>query len=268
MIDLAKEIRDTQVAQGELAVCWLGQAGFLLKDDTGFQVVIDPYLTNCGEEIRSFKRMTPMLLSPEELEPDYYITTHIHFDHFDEEAIRTVARTQPKTMFFGPGSCMELLAKIGVDEKRCVLMDVGAEYEAGHVYLKALYADHGQMAPDAIGVIARMGQHCLYFSGDTAYHERIFREAADFRPGLAAFSVNGEFGNLNAEEGAQAACVTGCQYAVACHCWTFLEHRGDPGRFYRLLEEQNDVQPLPFRHGEILIRDRTGKFYKPEGSQL
>lgn len=268
MIDLAKEIRDTQVAQGELAVCWLGQAGFLLKDHSGRQIAIDPYLTNCGEKIRGFKRMTPMLLSPEEFAPDYYVTTHIHFDHFDAEAIRVVAKMSPRTMFFGPGSCMELLAEIGVDAKRCVRLDVGGEFENGDVYLKAIYADHGEMAPDAIGVVARIGGQSFYFSGDTAYHEHIFSEVAAFEPKMAAFSVNGEFGNLTAEEGARAAAVTGCNYAVACHCWTFLEHRGDPGRFYQLLNGQSGICPLPFRQGEILILSQTGEFYKPRGSRL
>lgn len=33
-MNLAEEIRRTQVSQGELMICWLGQAGYLLKMDT------------------------------------------------------------------------------------------------------------------------------------------------------------------------------------------------------------------------------------------
>ena len=71
----AENIRCTNVAPGELAICWLGQAGFLLKDSRENELVIDPYLSNCGERMRGFKRLSPMLLHPKDLNPDYYITT-------------------------------------------------------------------------------------------------------------------------------------------------------------------------------------------------
>jgi len=65
---LAEKLRRLEVFPGELAVCWLGQAGFFLKDHQGNTLVIDPYLTNCGEQIRGFKRISPVLMEPEELE--------------------------------------------------------------------------------------------------------------------------------------------------------------------------------------------------------
>lgn len=62
--------------QGELMICWLGQAGYLLKDSCGRTLAVDPYLTNCGEQIRGFKRLSPILLQPENFAPDYYVITH------------------------------------------------------------------------------------------------------------------------------------------------------------------------------------------------
>ena len=67
-MNLAEEIRRTQVSQGELMICWLGQAGYLLKDGHGCTLAVDPYLTNCGERIRGFKRLSPMLLPAEDFE--------------------------------------------------------------------------------------------------------------------------------------------------------------------------------------------------------
>ena len=66
-MNLAEKLHHLKVAPGESAVCWLGQAGFFLKDSQGKELVIDPYLTNCGERLRGFKRLSPILLTPEDL---------------------------------------------------------------------------------------------------------------------------------------------------------------------------------------------------------
>ena len=70
------EFRSVHLREGEIAVCWLGQAGFLLRDARGVTVAVDPYLTNCGEALRGFKRLSPMAIQPEELWADYYVVTH------------------------------------------------------------------------------------------------------------------------------------------------------------------------------------------------
>ena len=103
-MNLAEEIRSTIVSPGELAICWLGQAGFLMKDHQGIVLTIDPYLTDCGERLRGFKRLTPMLLDPAEFTPDYHVITHLHFDHFDYDAVPIIAENSPKTLFLGPTS--------------------------------------------------------------------------------------------------------------------------------------------------------------------
>lgn len=64
-------------------------------------MVLDPYLTECGERIRGFKRLSPMLIAPEELAVDYYVTSHLHFDHFDYDAIPIVAQCTKRTLFSG-----------------------------------------------------------------------------------------------------------------------------------------------------------------------
>ena len=201
-MNLAEEIRRTQVSQGELMICWLGQAGYLLKDGHGCTLAVDPYLTNCGERIRGFKRLSPMLLPAEDFAPDYYVITHTHFDHLDY---------------------------------------------------------------DAIPVVKEMGGHRLYFSGDTAFHEELFCGVAKFQPEIVFMSVNGKFGNMNAEEGARAAELTGARYAVPCHCWTFAEHGGDPGLFCECLRGGRCV-PVCFRQGEARTLDCKRLFQQMEES--
>jgi len=252
-MSLAEKIRHLKVAPGELAICWLGQAGFLLKDSQGTELVIDPYLTNCGERLRGFKRLSPILLRPEELAPDYYIITHLHFDHFDYDAVPEVIRRTKKTLFLGPSSCQEKLRELKAPPEQRYRLDRGDIFEDEKVKIYGTLADHGTMAPDAIGAVVEMSGHRLYFSGDTAFHEKLFRQVAALKLDVAMLSVNGRFGNMNAEEGARAAILSGVKYAIPCHCWTFAEHGGDPGRFCELLGESRACIPLCFYQGEIQI---------------
>ena len=131
--------------------------------------------------------------------------------------------------------------------------------------VEAATADHGTMAPDAIGVLLEMGGHRLYFSGDTAFHEELFCGVAKFQPEIVFMSVNGKFGNMNAEEGARAAELTGARYAVPCHCWTFAEHGGDPGLFCECLRGGRCV-PVCFRQGEARTLDCKRLFQQMEES--
>lgn len=252
-MSLSDNIHRTKVPPGDLAICWLGQAGFLLKDADGNELVLDPYLSNCGEQIRGFKRLSPMLMQPEELSPDYYVITHLHFDHFDYETVPKILRRKETPLFLGPTSCREKLLEMGAAPERCIRLDRGEVYQDEVVRIQAITADHGTMAPDAIGVLLEMGGYRFYFSGDTAYREELFRKAAEFRPDIAMLSVNGQFGNMNAQEGAQAAAICGAKYVVPCHFWTFAEHGGDPGNFCRLVQEDGVATPFCFCQGEIQL---------------
>lgn len=249
---LAAEIQNTVVASGELAVIWLGQAGFLLKDENDRQFVIDPYLSDCGNKIRGFKRISPMLLAPEELTPDYYLTTHLHFDHFDYDSIQQVAENSD-SIFLGPSSCINQMYMMGIDPGRCVTLEPGACFQRDGFKLTGVDADHGDMAPDEIGAVVEMGGHCLYFSADTALHPD-WCEAVrvKFHPEAAFLSINGAFGNMNADEGARAAALLGVKLAVPCHFWTFTEHGGEPQRFKDLLAE-GDCAPYCMRQGELML---------------
>lgn len=259
-MNLAKKLRSLRIAPGELAVCWLGQAGFFLKDSRENALVIDPYLSDCGDRLRGFKRLSPFLLRPEDLSPDYYIITHLHFDHFDYDTVPTVIQQSPGTLFLGPDSCRDKLLELGAPPENCPRLNRNEEYRDGAVSIRGVLADHGSMAPDAIGVLLEMDGHRFYFSGDTAFHEALCREVASFKPDIAILSVNGRFGNMNAAEGARAAALTGAKYGTPCHFWTFAEHGGDPYEFCRRLRGDGQCQPLCFRQGEIKIIDQNNEF--------
>ncbi len=263
-VNLAEELRNAAVREGELAICWLGQAGFLLKDSQGRELALDPYLSNCGERMRGFKRLSAMLIGPKELSPRYYIATHTHFDHFDYDTVPVVVQNSPDTLFFGPGSCMAEFQKAGAAPRRCIRLDRGDRYRDEGVSIEAVWADHGTLSADAIGILLEMGGHRLYFSGDTAFHDCLFRKVAEFRPEVAFLSVNGQFGNMTGEEGARAAELCGSKYGVPCHIWTFMEHQGSPLAFCSALRESRTCVPRCFAQGEIQLLTRGGELIERE----
>ena len=167
---------------GALAVCWLGQAGFWIKDSENHTLAIDPYLTECGERMRGFKRISPLLVAPEELHADLYCVTHLHFDHFDYDAIPAVA-AHSETVFAGPASCAGKLREMGIGGERIVRLDTGGHFACPGIEVTAVPADHGEMAPDAIGLIVRMAGHTLYFSGGYRLSPRVDQKNTKFPAG-------------------------------------------------------------------------------------
>lgn len=251
-MELANMIASARIKSGEIGIFWIGQAGFLLKDHEGNQFAIDLYLTDCGERKRGFKRISPKLIAPWELMPDYYFITHTHFDHFDYDAIPIIA-SKGKTIFLGPESCMDALEDAEIPKKLCQKVVPGEVRTLNGVKISVLKADHGTLAPDALGVVVEMGGHRIYFSGDTAYWPACFEKVKKLKPDVAVISINGKFGNMNAIEGAKAAIMVGAKIGIPCHFWTFAEHGGNPLEFKEYLENEHQCQPVLMQQGEMLI---------------
>ena len=127
-MNLEDKIENIKIAEDEIGIFWLGQAGFLIKDGFGRKLVVDPYLTDCGYRMKGFKRLSPKLLAPESLSVDYYITTHIHFDHFDFDAIPIVAK-KSNAKFYGPVTCYNEMIEMGIDSSRVNLLEEGIAIE-------------------------------------------------------------------------------------------------------------------------------------------
>jgi L-ascorbate 6-phosphate lactonase len=121
--------------------------------------------------------------------------------------------------------------ELGIKKERVSLLGCGTEITEKNIMIKAVFADHGRLAPEAIGILLNINGIKLYFSGDTAYRPEMIKDVIDFAPDIAILSVNGKFGNLNSEEGAKLASDIGAKIAIPCHYWMFKEHGGDPQLF-------------------------------------
>ncbi len=215
---------------GELAIIWLSQAGFAFKAASGAVVYVDPYFTDVVEEIYGFKRMMACPIVPEDVSADLLVCTHEHLDHMDSKALPVLAKC-PRIRFAGPIECARAFEKADVPEERRILLAEETEVALPGVRVFGVGADHGDLAPDAIGVVLDFDGIRVYHTGDTAYRPERFRRAIELSPDVLLPCINGRYGNMNAEEAARLAGDVSPQLVIATHFWMFVEHGGDPAAF-------------------------------------
>ena len=229
-MDLKRTIEEAQVPDGDLAVFWLGQAGFVFKTHAGQVIYLDPYLSDAVERLYGFRRLSPAVIEPGEVRADYVICTHGHEDHLDIDALPEIARSCAARIVTPP-VCIERCVELGIGRDRCTALTLGTEVDLSGTRLIAVYADHGSSAPEAVGVVLDFGSASVYYTGDTSYRPEAMREAFAMRPDVVIPVINGAYGNLNEEEAGSVVKESGADVAIPCHFWTFAEHNGDPGRF-------------------------------------
>ena len=258
-MSIADRIRDLQVQTKELAIGWLGNASFVLKTTSGTIVYIDLYLSDLGERIygKEFKRLMPPLLRASQVRADLLISTHHHEDHFDVDVIPEIMKSED-TLLAGTPTCMELCRQMGIDNERLIELRVGKEYSIKDMRLITVYADHGDLAPDAVGVVLAVDETIVYITGDTAYRPKELGPVKKLKPDIVISPINGKFGNLNPSEAACLARDIEAKIAIPCHYWMFPGHGGDPGAFMENVDKlAPNTRPVMLMLGEIFISHKA-----------
>ena len=234
---------------GKTYIFSVGQAGYIIKSKSGQLLGIDLYLSECVERIEGhvgFKRLLPKILSPFELEFDCIIATHPHLDHFDIDSVPAMM-SNDKTTLFASADCKNLIENLEMtDEKtsgRTIYVKPGDKYTVGDFKIGFVNCDHGEGAPDAVGVIAEVDGKRIYEAGDTCLRlDRTDEYKAFGDIDVMIAPINGAYGNLNAYECAELAMALEPKLTIPCHYSMFASHGGDPGRFCEVMKEKK----LPF----------------------
>lgn len=218
------------VRKGTPAATFFGQAGFVFTLADGTTVGVDLYLSDCCWRYFGFKRLMPYLVSPQALELDYLIATHAHYDHFDPDAV-PLLMANGRTRLLCAQDVRPEAERLHLEAERIAYLSVGDRFEAGGLSVTAVPCDHGEEAPDAIGLLLAFDGRRVYITGDTAFRPDTFADPELQGTDMAILPINGAFGNMNEAQGAQAAALLGAKLTVPCHFWNFAEHGGDPARF-------------------------------------
>lgn len=253
MPSVAETIAQRKVNAGELAIYWLCQAGFAFKSSSNQVVYIDPYFSDVVERLVGFKRMMACPVLAEEADAYLIVCTHEHLDHMDTDALPVLARN-PKTEFAGPIECIKEFNKLGISDKRCHLLEEGKSLTLGGVEINPVYADHGELAPDALGIVLNFDGIKIYHTGDTAYRPDEFAPAIKMKPDVLIPCINGAFGNMDAQEAAQMTGLVNPKAVIPSHFWMFVEQNGRPAVFLdRCKELAPKTQAILMKPGEELL---------------
>jgi L-ascorbate 6-phosphate lactonase len=227
-------IRDYSVPPDTIAIWYLGQNGFLLKDATGPLIGIDLYLTNsCAAKFAQLPyrldRQLPIFIEPEDLDIDVFITTHSHDDHADPETIRRLKKTR-SISFLGPFDSMRVYQECGVPLSSCRLIHPGEMVSLGSsVTVRATFA----LPTDAsdlnhTGMLFQFSNGISFYnSGDTAYAEgltALLPRDVD----ICAICINGGFHNLSPMQAAAIVKAIQPRVVLPCHYDMMVNNIGSP----------------------------------------
>ena len=221
----------------------VGQAGFIIKSGNGQLLGIDLYLSECVERIEGhvgFKRLLPKILFPFELVFDGIITTHSHFDHFDVDVIPELMSNK-KTHLYASLNCAREVERLHMSSERIDYVKSGDMCEMGDFTLKFVACDHGDAAPDAVGVIITVDSKNIYIAGDTCL--RLDRVETYVQQGLIDVMIapiNGAYGNMDERECAVLSKALRPKLTIPCHYGMFASHGGSVGLF---MEEMQQICP-------------------------
>lgn len=258
MGNLAMYIRTALVGSGDVAIFWLGGAGFAFKTAAGKIIFVDPYLSDCLDHRYSWKRLplSPIPFGPDEVKPDLVLVTHAHDDHLDPETIPTLAATS-QAVFVGPTRCVSAMLEWGISSEQVVEINRGESCVIQGVAISAVFAHHissaGGETPDAVGYVLDLDGVVVYHTGDTLYHPDL-QNVKVRQPQVILPCINGQYGNMSAEEAAQLTYEIEATVAIPMHWGLVAENTVDPARFVAALARTGSwARPVVLAPGEFYV---------------
>ena len=227
----------------DLAIYWLGQAGFVL-DIAGRRIVIDPYLSDSlADKYRGTRfpheRMMPAPIAPEALTGvDFVLATHAHTDHMDPGTLPALLAANPAAKLVAPRAVREQARmRSGVAEDRILLVDAGERIAlADGLTLRVTRAAHESLERDEaghhrfVGYLLASAAGRIWHSGDCVPFDGLIEEIVALRPDIALLPVNGRrpelsangvAGNFSIEEATDLCRRAGIPAMIAHHYGLF-----------------------------------------------
>ncbi len=218
-----------------------GQAGFIIKSCSGQLLAIDLYLSNCVERTegnKGFKRLLPQILNASDLCFDAIICTHPHWDHFDVDAIPEMMHHGNPELFCSI-DCEKLIRRLQMDyfQKSITYVSPNDHKVVGDFDISFVNCDHGEEAPDAVGVVIKVDGRTIYEVGDSCLRLDRIKEIPQPLDVLIS-PINGMYGNMNSKDTILLAEALHPAVTVPCHYGMFALHGGDLKKFYEIATEK------------------------------
>jgi len=239
--EFMQSIRDFHAEPDEIAIWFMGQNGFLLKDSSDLLIGIDLYLTDsCAATFAHLpfrlNRQLPVFIEPEDLRIDIFLTTHSHQDHADPETIRRMNKA--KTTFIGPYDSLRIYRECDIPDNSLRLthpgqiMDLSATVQMLTTF--SLPTDATDL--NHTGVLLDFANGIRFYNtGDTAYAEHLSTLLPN-NVDVCTICINGGFRNLAAEQAAAVVNAIKPRVVIPCHYDMMVNNVGSPQMFRAALD--------------------------------
>jgi len=233
--DFMALIKEHQVPSNHVAIWTLGQNGWILKDQEGTLVAIDPYLTDFCASGRSGKRneksrILPVFIEPEDLDVDILLITHSHCDHADPYTLERLS-IKDKALFAAPHQAVGVLREAGIPQVK--LVHPLETWEWKGIHFTGSFAEPTDYTDlNHMGFILKFpGGKTYYNSGDTAKSD-LLGHVRSYNVDLMSICINGGYHNLTHWEAAEITALVQPKIAVPAH-FDLMPHNIQPPTMFR-----------------------------------
>lgn len=254
-----KDIVDLALAEGQIALWYLGQEGFVIGSQ-GRYLAVDPYLSDYVDQhccqFVEWRRLYAPPLPAEELDfLDAVLCTHTHYDHADPWTLGAIAASGAATRFVVPAPEVETIVTYGIARDRIVPAYAERPISFGHFTVIPIPAAHEVLHTDAAGNYRELsyiiddGRHRIFHGGDMCMYDGLIERLS--RIDVAILPINGRdyfrfandiVGNLDAGEAVTLADRIHSDLLIPVHHDLYQVNRVNPACFVDTLMTVNPRQ--------------------------
>jgi N-acyl-phosphatidylethanolamine-hydrolysing phospholipase D len=248
-----------------LSVTWLKHATLLINDQ-GRYIHVDPVFDGL---FGLFKDFTPLGFDPTEIpKPHHVLITHGHYDHMDENTLRSYDRN---THVISPLGYDQIFKKLRMDNR--TQLDWFETFRSGGCRITLLPCHHWTMRNPVVGpnrslwgsyLIQTAGGSTMYIAGDTAFFDNFTEIGNLYDIDLAIFNLGAyeprwfmKTSHMNPEETVRAFELLGAKKFMIVHWGTF--RLGDepvfqpPEDLKEILKQKKMIDRwIDIRHGQTI----------------
>ncbi len=213
-----------------IKIDFLGHDGFIITNEQGKRIAIDPYNVSAGVE-----------------KADFILITHGHYDHCSVKDISALAKQG--TMVIAPPDTQSKLTRI--EGIKMELMQIGDILDFGKIVIEAVPAynigkDFHPKSEGWLGYVLKMGNVIVYHSGDTDRIPEMQKLSGYGKQGnelIVLLPVSGTY-VMSAEEAAEAASMLNPSIAIPMHYGAGVAGTLDDAQRFVKACEQLDVKAM------------------------
>jgi L-ascorbate metabolism protein UlaG (beta-lactamase superfamily) len=263
LVSTPREVKKTKepvTKDARLAIVWVGHATALVQIDDKV-ILTDPVFTNTVGQLS--KRLVEPGLDPNDLPPvDVVLVSHMHYDHLSLGSLEMIEK-QVRTLLLPSGGAAYITDGFSFPVYELRAWQV---WEKDGLRVTAVPVDHvgwrygldsAWMTTSFTGYVVEYHGLKVYFSGDTAYDQRVFVEVAQRFPKIhLALLPIGPIEprsfmrqyHLDPREAVQAFVDLDAARMVPIHYGTFVNSTDEPGdALAELAEAQKQIHLGPTR---------------------